>query len=233
MCISDLSLSLCLCLSLHRLYCSDDTKAQLTSYVVQGTTCYLRSCLVSVSRILYCSVRRVWRLRPDGAWYRLSGRLSSAGEQSERDPRSIWERSMHYIYHSSPTRIHNSRRGSRNCTSSTGVRASRDVFTCQMTHFRQNANLVVSTCSHSTLLCLHCRGHHPAECDKRFLNIACKLDRYGMDFHLITVSQSVSQSVRMGLINLVALEMEFCVCVCDVRVSFVTISLSLLGCVQC
>jgi hypothetical protein len=29
------------------------------------------------------------------------------------------------------------------------------------------------------------RGDLPAECDKKFLAIACKLDRYGMDFHKI------------------------------------------------
>lgn len=32
------------------------------------------------------------------------------------------------------------------------------------------------------------RGELPAECDKQFLAVACKLDRYGMDFHYITVS---------------------------------------------
>lgn len=32
------------------------------------------------------------------------------------------------------------------------------------------------------------RGDNPAECDKKFLSVACKLDRYGMDFHYITVS---------------------------------------------
>lgn len=28
----------------------------------------------------------------------------------------------------------------------------------------------------------------PAECDKQFLDIASRLDRYGMDFHQIIVS---------------------------------------------
>ena len=44
----------------------------------------------------------------------------------------------------------------------------------------------------STRVTLHCvctrRGDLPAECDKKFLAIACKLDRYGMDFHKIQVS---------------------------------------------
>ena len=33
-------------------------------------------------------------------------------------------------------------------------------------------------------------GLLPAECDKRFLDIACRLDRYGMDFHPVLVSLS-------------------------------------------
>ena len=31
-------------------------------------------------------------------------------------------------------------------------------------------------------------GVLPAECDKQFLDIASRLDRYGMDFHQIIVS---------------------------------------------
>lgn len=31
-------------------------------------------------------------------------------------------------------------------------------------------------------------GMLPAECDKQFLDIASRLDRYGMDFHQIIVS---------------------------------------------
>ena len=41
---------------------------------------------------------------------------------------------------------------------------------------------------HCVATCVHCRGDLPAECDKKFLAIACKLDRYGMDFHMIQVS---------------------------------------------
>ena len=32
------------------------------------------------------------------------------------------------------------------------------------------------------------RGLSPAECDKRFLDLACRIDRYGMDFHKVLVS---------------------------------------------
>lgn len=32
------------------------------------------------------------------------------------------------------------------------------------------------------------RGMLPSECDKRFLDVACRLDRYGMDFHPVFVS---------------------------------------------
>ena len=32
------------------------------------------------------------------------------------------------------------------------------------------------------------RGMLPSECDKRFLDVACRLERYGMDFHSIYVS---------------------------------------------
>ncbi len=28
----------------------------------------------------------------------------------------------------------------------------------------------------------------PAECDRRFLELACRIDRYGMDFHKVLVS---------------------------------------------
>ena len=31
----------------------------------------------------------------------------------------------------------------------------------------------------------------PAECDKQFLDIAARLDRYGMDFHQIIVGEHV------------------------------------------
>ena len=33
------------------------------------------------------------------------------------------------------------------------------------------------------------RSLNPAECDRRFLDLACRLDRYGMDFHPVMVSQ--------------------------------------------
>ncbi|CAI8036597.1 Band 4.1-like protein 3 [Geodia barretti] len=40
----------------------------------------------------------------------------------------------------------------------------------------------------------------PAECDKKFLAIACKLDRYGMDFHLIADVSNVDL-VRGGVVS--------------------------------
>lgn len=33
-----------------------------------------------------------------------------------------------------------------------------------------------------------CRGLLPAECDRRFMDLACRIDRYGMDFHQVLVS---------------------------------------------
>ena len=39
----------------------------------------------------------------------------------------------------------------------------------------------------SLLRMFDCRGMNPADCDRRFLELACRLERYGMDFHLITV----------------------------------------------
>ena len=53
------------------------------------------------------------------------------------------------------------------------------------------------------------RGDLPAECDKKFLAIACKLDRYGMDFHGITVSM-IARDVWYNVFVFVCL----CVCVC-------------------
>ena len=35
-------------------------------------------------------------------------------------------------------------------------------------------------------------GFLPAECDKKFLDLACRLDRYGMDFHPVRVSAGPS-----------------------------------------
>lgn len=34
----------------------------------------------------------------------------------------------------------------------------------------------------------HHRGLLPAECDRRFLDLACRVDKYGMDFHKVLVS---------------------------------------------
>jgi hypothetical protein len=42
------------------------------------------------------------------------------------------------------------------------------------------------------------RGDLPAECDKKFLAIACKLDRYGMDFHLIADVSNVDLVVGVS-----------------------------------
>ena len=39
---------------------------------------------------------------------------------------------------------------------------------------------------------------NPADCDRRFLELACRLDRYGMDFHLITVPLPHSLSLCLS-----------------------------------
>lgn len=46
------------------------------------------------------------------------------------------------------------------------------------------------TC-HVIIIFTHNRGMLPSECDKKFLDLACRLDRYGMDFHQIVVNTHV------------------------------------------
>jgi hypothetical protein len=49
-----------------------------------------------------------------------------------------------------------------------------------------------------TELHIKLRGDLPAQCDKKFLAVACKLDRYGMDFHLITDVSNVDLVVGVS-----------------------------------
>ncbi len=58
---------------------------------------------------------------------------------------------------------------------------------------------------HSTIIhCLHSvnsRGLLPAECDKNFLELACRLDRYGMDFHPVMVSSTAEKLLANSLLT--------------------------------
>ena len=45
-------------------------------------------------------------------------------------------------------------------------------------------------------------GMLPAECDKQFLDIAARLDRYGMDFHQIIVSTLTLTSTYIHIVTI-------------------------------
>ena len=56
----------------------------------------------------------------------------------------------------------------------------------KMVHFAHSLTVFADS-SFQFLFILLCRGYLPAECDRRFLDLACRLDRYGMDFHQVLV----------------------------------------------